>query len=930
MKKYVFAVSMFLCCLLGVSVRPSAAHPSARPAAAAVADLFAQLTPEQRIGQLFLVTFNGTNVAASSEIAQLIKNYAVGGVLLTNQRDNFTAGATSADDIRALITNLQTFAATTASAKDQPFLPMLVGVAQGGNGFVTNPIRNGVTPLPSALALGATWQPDYAQTIGQIAGSELSSLGFNLLFAPNLDVLAYPKPYSPSDPQANVFGGNPFWVSRFAKAYVAGLHSGSNNRLAVVAPNFPGLGAGDRSAVSDIPTVTDSLEILRSKDLQPFFGVMSLTAASGETLDGVQVPHARYIALQGAGTTDIPPLSVDSRALPQLLDLPEISSWRAAGGVTISSSLGQARVRLYYDPSGTSFPAFTIARDALLSGNDMLLLDEFGLRSQDQAKTITNTLQQFLRKYQEDPTFADRVDSAVMRILTFKQRLFPELTLETTLPKNISVLPERHARQLLTIASDAATLLSPSKVELAQRLPRPPNANERLVFLVDEAPFQQCSQCPIQSELQVKDFEQVVLRLYGADATAQVQSVNLASYSFTELGDFLKGNASVVTDPSGRPPIQDGLQRADWIVVLLRTVNNVQATENPLRRFLQERPDLLEGRKVVVFALNAPYYLDATEVSQLTAYFGLYSHTAPFIEVAARLLFKELTPKGASPVSVDAIGYELANRLQPDPTQAFSLALDADLPDEVGPTLAANETAGPDATAAPLQTSNRTKQLITSPLYDRNGHLVPDGTLVEFVVTYLSEGQLTKIFARNGTVSGVARATLAIERAGLIEIQAQAGDAFSQKLQFNVTSSSVQVMQTPLAAVPTVTAMPSATATLPPVTLLPPVTPTPIVAPVQSDRVGIVDLLSACLAALVLGAAGWRLSHSRGQAVSSGVKITLLTAIGVLVSYNYYTLGGPGVAALSSITSIAPTIFAWVGGCLGFGLGWLLFKRLAI
>ncbi len=63
---------------------------------------------------------------------------------------------------------------------------------------------------------------------------------------------------------------------------------------------------------------------------------------------------------------------------------------------------------------------------------------------------------------------------------------------------------------------------------------------------------------------------------------------------------------------------------------------------------------------MIVFAFNAPYFLDLTDISEITAYYCLYSKSPPFVEVAARLLFRELTPAGILPVSVQGIGYDLS------------------------------------------------------------------------------------------------------------------------------------------------------------------------------------------------------------------------------------------------------------------------------
>src|SRR5260221_10320527 len=53
-----------------------------------VNSLFVRLTVEQRIGQLMLVTFRGSSVDSSSEIASLIRDYRVGGVMVLAANHN--------------------------------------------------------------------------------------------------------------------------------------------------------------------------------------------------------------------------------------------------------------------------------------------------------------------------------------------------------------------------------------------------------------------------------------------------------------------------------------------------------------------------------------------------------------------------------------------------------------------------------------------------------------------------------------------------------------------------------------------------------------------------------------------------------------------------------------------------------------------------
>ena len=379
--------------------------------------------------------------------------------------------------------------------------------------------------------------------------------------------------------------------------------------------------------------------------------------------------------------------------------------------------------------------------------------------------------------------------------------------------------------------------------------------------------------------------------------------------------------------------IGDALAEAEWIIFAVRDIPSEAAEANPLRRFLAERPDLVADRNIIVFALGAPYLLDATEVAQLSAYYGLYSHTSPFIEVAARVLFRELTPTGASPVSVPAISYDLESSLSPAADQPFRLIAEV-------PGLSADATAAPQAaiptapgaaevfaSEAPVLPEGTTVNVTTTPLLDHNGHLVPDGTVVDFFVRNLAEGGLTQVFARTGTSAGVARATLLLGRTGRQEIWAESGSAVAEPLQIEVFVTSAEGTPTIIVA----TIIPEPTETLVPTETRVPATPTPtpmLVVEVETPTeatVEVRDLLSALLALLLIGGTGWRFSRSQGRAISGGVKVVLAVAIGVGLGYNLYALGAPSnLLRAESLGSLAPTVAAWTGGLIGlvFGRFW--------
>ena len=100
----------FLTCLLLAlalswlpTPRPASAQGVVPPAV--VRSIFQKMTPEERVGQLFLVNFSGTDTSNKSQIYDLVVNHHVGGVVLSAANDNFAATNTVSsayDMIRSL------------------------------------------------------------------------------------------------------------------------------------------------------------------------------------------------------------------------------------------------------------------------------------------------------------------------------------------------------------------------------------------------------------------------------------------------------------------------------------------------------------------------------------------------------------------------------------------------------------------------------------------------------------------------------------------------------------------------------------------------------------------------------------------------------------------------------------------------------------
>lgn len=940
-------------------------------------DILATMSVEDRVGQLFLVSFEGDSIDENSDVAELILDYKVGGVVLLTGNDNISGYGdpqntpqqllelTSALQRAALLGELAP-AAETSSEADRDFesqqpdptpspsgfpLPLFVALHHEGNPFSEGGLVGGFTELPTNMAIGATWQPRFAQEIGQITGRELAALGVNMLLGPTLDVLERPDPTNLADLGTRAYGGNPYWVGLMGQAYTTGVHSGSQGRVAVIAKHFPGIGSSDRSTGAEIPTVRKSLVQLQQVELAPFAAVASGLAEEEQTIEGLMTTHIRYQGFQGNIQASTAPVSFDPQALTTLLDLPEFAGWRQSGGLIVSDSLGTRSIARVYDDTEQEFPHRQVAKDAFLAGNDLLTLSDFALGSAPytvQSANIKDTIVWFREKYQTDQSFQREVDEAVLRIIQLKLELYEnDLAAENIVPQRgpASQFADQDEPVIIDLAQSSTTLISPSLSDLSERVSTPPGTADRIVIFTDVKETSQCAQCAAEAIVSETAFAERMVALYGPEASGQLQPTQIESFSFAALEEFLDAGPEPIflPTPSAAPTltqeeveenatpvptpttpagylVQEGLRGVNWIIfALLGDGDSTQA----LSRFLAERPDIGRDSNVVVFALDAPYYLDTTEISQLSAYYGIYSTTEMFIDTAVRALFQEIPLDGKSPVSIEGIDYDISEQLQPDPDQVIELFI------------LSNDDIRSSPSQAPLEAAiGDTLQLQTGIIRDHNGHQVPDGTMVQFFQRDRIQGTVN-IIAETSTAEGIARLDYVLEARtgpGKYRITAVAGEAnISQEVDISIEDEAQVAIIVPTAAptstatptlMPTATAEPSSTPTPPPtataLAALPPDEP--------GIRIGLseLEMLLTFFVGLFTVVVGALVFSQNNTTVSERFGALLWAVIGAVLFYLYYLLELPGAELISGLGNWSAMVTTVTGG-IG---GWLLHQTL--
>ncbi len=213
----------------------------------------------QRIGQMLLVGFRGAEVSQTSTIVAAVRDLNLGGVILFDV--DVPSGRTVERNIvnptqtRKLIADLQRWTPT----------PLWVAVDAEGGKVNRLKTKYGFLEIPSAEEMGRLGLAATREIAGKLA-DELAGLGFNLNFAPVVDVNV-----NPQNPVIGALGrsfsADPEQVTACAAAFIEGLHS---QRIATSLKHFPGHGssaADSHLGLVDVTSSWSTSELIPYRDL---------------------------------------------------------------------------------------------------------------------------------------------------------------------------------------------------------------------------------------------------------------------------------------------------------------------------------------------------------------------------------------------------------------------------------------------------------------------------------------------------------------------------------------------------------------------------------------------------------------------------------------------------------------------------------------
>ncbi|NLB30006.1 MAG: glycoside hydrolase family 3 protein [Clostridiales bacterium] len=336
-------------------------------------EILASMTDDEKLYQLFFVTPEALSprfkrvYAAGEATRQALEAQPVGGIVYFGQN------LVDADQTAEMLANTQSYTK----------IPLFLGVDEEGGRVsrISSQTAMGFEEIPPMGEIGASGDLRRAYEAGVYIGNMLSSLGFNLDFAPVADVLIA----ADNEVIGNrSFGSDPELVSMMTANFTEGLRSSGT---AATLKHFPGHGSTNDDSHSGRAVSERTLEEMREAEFLPF-------------ISGIE-----------AGA-DLVMLSHISAANVDAGDMPSSMSKEIAG--LLREELGFRRViitdALNMGAVAKEYAGGLAAVQALLAGADMLLMPN----------DLTESVQALREALESGDLTWERVDESVVRILTVK------------------------------------------------------------------------------------------------------------------------------------------------------------------------------------------------------------------------------------------------------------------------------------------------------------------------------------------------------------------------------------------------------------------------------------------------------------------------------------------------------------------------------
>ncbi|WP_028388998.1 glycoside hydrolase family 3 protein [Legionella fairfieldensis] len=360
-----------------------------------LASVAGEISLRDKIGQMLIIGFEGKHVDKNSPIIKAINENNIGGVILFdyNYRTNtFDKNIANPEQLKKLNQDLQS--ANTAANKKyhRPQLPLLISIDHEG-GAVNRLKESDGFPATISAAETGKMNTNQAEQIAESMSKTLEDAGFNLNFAPALDVDT--NPTNPIISQlGRSFSAKPSEVARFAGIYSRHfLH----HAVQCAYKHFPGHGSAKTDSHLTFVDVTDSWQAL---ELEPYKQLLGREDSCGM----VMTAHIVNRLLDESGL----PATLSHKMLTELL-----RERLQFEGVIITDDMQMKAISEHFSLE----QALTLAINA---GADMFI---FGNQLTDKIQDPKEVIDLIEAKVKSGEINPSRIDKAYEHITAFKNSI---------------------------------------------------------------------------------------------------------------------------------------------------------------------------------------------------------------------------------------------------------------------------------------------------------------------------------------------------------------------------------------------------------------------------------------------------------------------------------------------------------------------------
>lgn len=333
-----------------------------------IPEMVGGMSLDEKIGQMIFAGIEGTSSNAEAE--RLVRDYKVGGIILNGE--NITTPSKTVEYINDL-------KARNSINK----VPLFFGIDQEG-GRITK-LPGDLRAIPTNLEIGKMNDPAFSFELGTVLGKLVKAYGFNINFAPVLDVNSNPDNPVIGD---RSFSANPDVVSTLGIQTMKGIQS--ENIIATI-KHFPGHGDTSVDSHLELPTVNKSLAQLEDLELIPF------KSAIDEGADMVMVAHILLPKLDQKY-----PSSMSKAIMTELL-----RKQLEFDGVIITDDMTMDAIAGNYDIGNA-------AVRSVKAGSDIVMV------AHDYDKMI-HVIEELKKAVEQGDISEERINESVTRILQLKE-----------------------------------------------------------------------------------------------------------------------------------------------------------------------------------------------------------------------------------------------------------------------------------------------------------------------------------------------------------------------------------------------------------------------------------------------------------------------------------------------------------------------------